>query len=177
MAKSQKEKMYDEQLEKMSIDIASATQTLLKLQQQYDELVASKPTPEQMAWEPKKHYWSANATSVTAHGGGPDAKIVAAGLCRETEPQAWEAHYAMAVHALILAYRDEHEPNFRPMWENGEKNYFVYWHLHNKVWTYTYHRDVVAAGTVYMPMYVAAQLAEDLNSGRVKLPMDILKVK
>lgn len=88
-----------------------------------------------------------------------------------TREQAEKAAKAMLAHNRLLAYVAEFAPDYEPDWSDSteEKAYVAKSHGVTGRWSCFVHATYKAVGLVYMPVDVADELCDKLNSGEVEL--------
>lgn len=88
-----------------------------------------------------------------------------------TREQAEKAAKAMRAHNRLLAYVAEFAPDYQPDWsdESEEKAYVAKSGRDGGRWNCFVKATYRTAGAVYMPINVADELADKLNSGEVEL--------
>lgn len=123
----------------------------------------------QEQWEPEAGNWyivSTGEVHKLVHG----SNVENFGTVRKTKMTAEKSANKMRIHNRLLAYVDEHAPDYEPDW-NDRKNdkYFVYYDYKLRSYCMSSTNRNIVAGCVYMPERVAYKLADDLNSGRVVL--------
>lgn len=92
------------------------------------------------------------------------------GTLRKNKEQAEKARDKMRVFNRLLAYVDEHAPDYEPDWgASNEKKWFVFYDHPAKQWDVGYCTLVQRPSCIFMPNEVAIKLADDLNSWRVVL--------
>lgn len=123
---------------------------------------------EEPKWEPKK-----GAHCVTRQGSVELCVSVNEackfGIERSTHDLAIRAASKMRAFNRLLAYVDEHAPDYDPGWGNTLPKYFVYFSFTRNEYVVGNEYSSRDIAKVYMPEKVAEKLAEDLNSGRVVL--------
>lgn len=121
---------------------------------------------EEPKWEPKLGEWCAEPAGVshiTEVGYHCRSDF---GDTRPTKEQAEKARDKMRVFNRLLAYVDEHDPNYNP--DKEWINWYVNFHREKKKWWADY-CTYKTPGCVYMSAKVAKKLVDDLNSGRFEL--------
>lgn len=123
---------------------------------------------EEPKWEPKHGpYYVCSSGEITAI---PQRQTDDNGVTRLTRKQAEKAAKKMRTFNRLLAYVDEHAPDYVPDWDDQyEKKYYVYYDNSSSGWSLSYDQTDQTAGTVYMPKEVANELSNKLNNGRVEL--------
>lgn len=91
------------------------------------------------------------------------------GTERPTETQAIKASDEMRMFNRLLAYRDEHDPDFVEVWDGDTANYYVKWLQYSGKYQADSWYTCKQLGTVFMSKPVAEELARKLNSGEVVL--------
>lgn len=121
---------------------------------------------EEPKWEPEGGDWHVNSLgAINKNAVVKDVRLF--GLQRHTKEQAEKARDKMRVFNRLLAYVDEHAPDY--VWEEGEPNWYVYYSCCHNKFAVGYNDFCKNISTVYMPHEVAKRLVDDLNSGRVSL--------
>lgn len=120
---------------------------------------------EEPKWEPEGGPWAVNSTGTVERWDSNGRRFF--GCERKTKEAAEKARDKMRVFNRLLAYVDEHAPDYEPDWGDNSQWRVVYHHEH-KLWVAEATINLQGAD-VYMPHEVARKLAEDLNSGRVVL--------
>lgn len=79
---------------------------------------------------------------------------------------AHKAYQLILQHQLKVKYLMNREPNYVPNWNDTSPKYYVYFSHEYKCWSigYVYIHD---CGHVYMPYWVAEELKNDLNCGKI----------
>lgn len=145
-------------------------QEIADLQKQLEEkqkALAAMP----YKWEPKGGEWfidlfgEASTTSMMAR------ELSAFGVSYATREQAEKAAKAMRAHNRLLAYVAEFAPDYQPDWsdESEEKACVAKSGRDGGRWNCFVSATYRTAGAVYMPINVADELADKLNSGEVEL--------
>lgn len=122
---------------------------------------------EEPKWEPIGGPWAVNTTGTVEYWNSNGRRFF--GCERKTKEQAEKAAKKMRTFNRLLAYVDEHAPDYEADWSKNGKNYFVCFDHDIKKWKVEYDLQEEDAAQVYMPKEVAIKLADDLNSGRVEL--------
>lgn len=74
---------------------------------------------------------------------------------------------------FIAQYVFWREPDYVPDFNNrNEKKCIIYFDHSDGIFRYSFSRDMVFSGAVFMPEYVANELCEILNNGEYKLETD-----
>jgi hypothetical protein len=140
---------------------------LEELKQQAKELLArieKLETPE--IWEPKGgHYYVTNNGRVYMTDSRSSCRSF--GVVRETQEQAERARDRMREFNRLLAYVDEHAPEYKFI--PGGDNWYVYYNDSLKEWGKFPSDDYSQLACVTMPRAVAEALCEKLESGEVRL--------
>ena len=119
-------------------------------------------------WEPKGGcYYVGIDGGVSA--GTPNYKCAEFGIERKTREAAERAAIEMRKFNRLLAYRDEFAPGYEPDWnDETEKTYVFQGHEPGK-YQVADNMQCQTLGAVYMPVDVAIELRNKLNSGEVVL--------
>lgn len=144
-------------------------QEIADLQKQLEEKQkALSAMPDK--WEPKggMHYVNGEG-SLSCANSTDETRLF--GMEYATREQAEKAAKAMLAHNRLLAYVAEFAPDWEADWsdEGEEKAYLSKSHSKSGIWTVFVHATYQAAGIVYMPVSVADELCNKLNSGEVEL--------
>lgn len=120
-------------------------------------------------WQPKEGKW------FITPGGDiemyPDVNLGEAtefGVSRACRKQAEKARDKMRTFNRLLAYADEHAPDYEPEWGDNSQ-WCVLYHHDREQWIVQANINCQVAGCIYMPEEVAKKLVDYLNSGRVEL--------
>ena len=106
--------------------------------------------------------------SCTDHGMSTD-NFASAGLERKTEALAESALKQIRAFSRMLAYADEHCPEWEADWgDDCQEKFFVYFNSRTNLWVANY-TTIHHYLTVCMNKVTAEKLASDLNSGRFSL--------
>ena len=89
------------------------------------------------------------------------------GMERSTEEQAEKARDKMRVFNRLLAYVDEHCPDFE--YDADEANYHIDYNYNSGRYEYDWDGTYKRVGAVHMSQDVAEELCRKLNSGEVAL--------
>lgn len=136
----------------------------------FDLLCEDWEVYEEPKWEPQNGEWYVNSLGSVNRHCGLRKEVSNFGMTRKTRKQAEKARDKMRIFNRLLAYVDEHAPDYEPDWCNRvQGKYYVRldhseckWHVYSNF----FEQD---GGKVYMPREVAEKLADDLNNGRVEL--------
>ena len=145
-------------------------QEIAELQKQLEEKQKTlSAMPDK--WEPKGGEWfidlfgEASTTSMMAR------ELSSFGVSYATREQAEKAAKAMRAHNRLLAYVAEFAPDYNPDWSDDteEKAYVSKSQRPQGRWSCFVQVKYKAEGTIYMPVSVADELCDKLNSGEVEL--------
>jgi hypothetical protein len=159
-----KENSVYKDLQELEDKLAAAQAIVEKLKKEKEAAEKANQEYELQGGDWFVRFWvNSTANTVTS------ANCASAGLERKTEALAQSALKQIRAFSRMLAYVDEHCPEYEPNWSkhNSYKSYVYFDHSEN-VWTYS-ENACNQHITVYMDKYTAQRLAADLNSGRFSL--------
>ena len=144
-------------------------QEIAELQKQLEEKQkALSAMPEK--WEPKGGGFTIDLDGMVEQF-NRSSKCAEFGIEYATREQAEKAAKAMRAHNRLLAYVAEFAPDYNPDWSDDteEKAYVSKSQRPQGRWSCFVQVKYKATGTVYMPVSVADELCDKLNSGEVEL--------
>jgi hypothetical protein len=152
----------------MSINEATLKQQITEMEDKLQQMRQELESPKQ--WEPEGGDWLISMQGVVIDK-SPSAYAdwTTLGVKRPTHQQALRAATAMREHDRLLAYVDEHAPDYVADWSNSDGKWYVYYDCHVHKYTMQSNTYANILGAVYMPRSVATTLCNRLNSGEVVL--------
>ena len=148
------------------------TQTIELSDEQYaalqngEDVIIKAPEKKVVPWEPEGGSYYVGSTG-TFHTGISQPSYKEYGVERVTRKVAEKAAKAMRTFNRLLAYRDEFDPDF--LFDATKYNWFVYFNFDSQKYSWSYARDAMYIGQVYMSKPVAIELVEKLNNKEVVL--------
>lgn len=150
---------YNDEIKELNNRIEYYKESILELKE------TIKDIEEANRWEPEGggHYITSGGE---CYEYASDTRTREFGAERRSIEQAEQASIAMRRFNRLLAYKDEFAPDY--VFNRAFNNWFVFLECDN-----TFRIDYTSAycqpTTVYLPEYVARELCEKLNSGKVVL--------
>jgi len=145
-------------------------QEIAELQKQLEEKQKTlSAMPDK--WEPKGGDWFVDLSGEAGTTSMMARELSAFGVSYATREQAEKAAKAMRAHNRLLAYVAEFAPDWEPDWSDNavEKAYVAKSHGVTGRWSCFVQATYKAVGLIYMPVDVANELCDKLNSGEVEL--------
>lgn len=125
--------------------------------------------PEPSKWKPKGGEWFVASDGSVARGIS-SSEHRDFGAERKTKNLLQKARDAMRIHNRLLAYVQEHAPDYEPGWSNNsEQKWYIEFYHSDEWYEVDFATTYQVPGAVYMPKDVAVQLARNLNNGTVVL--------
>ena len=147
------------------------SKTIELTQDQYDALQNGESitiNPPKKKWEPEGGKWVISGIGKASDSMSWADGCTTFGVTRKTKAQAEKAAEAMRIHNRLLAYVDEHAPDWVADWDDSIQTKWYVYKFKN-----IYHASSMLVnnliGVVYMPLHVAEDLVKKLNSGEVVL--------
>jgi TolA-binding protein len=156
-----------DKLTQLQKQLDEAQATIRELQYQLNE--SNNVQEQEQKWNPIEGEWTIYSDGDIKEGGTVE-DFQQFGTERQTEQHAIKARDEMRVFNRLLAYRDEHDPEFE--YDIDQSNCYIEYNENNENngkyevdWDHSYKR----IGLVYMSESVARELADKLNKGIVVL--------
>ena len=144
-----------------------------KIEQLEKEIKALSSRLEALSAQDKKYEPTPGNFAVTGPGdistSGPCGIYLEFGRAFDTHAKAEKALKIMKTHDIILKYVIDKAPDYEPDWDDGEEEKLSVGFDYNLGgWDIYYFHNRKCLGEIYMPKWVAKQLADDLNHNRIE---------